>query len=833
MYVNNFKKITKGNTCNKILYSQIIGTDEYYAHKITQYCRYNALDIINNLDVRYINNNNNNDSIVLYGYNYECESSITTYKTKLNENKNIICFDCKINKNNNKKISGLGYLDIKINKLKEYLDSINGYKFYGIYEYDIKLPNHSAPKKCKLIIIPEFDIQAVFSSHITNLDKFISNNNKTRLYKLISCFTFNVYFEIDYIKSIFELDKNTTSHIKKRIIKFYKNILGKYFDESCILIKVVQHKVNNYVYMTSSFRDMINDYNYENYRDVYLNTLELDTLNNSIENNIDITVHSKICIDTSLNEHHECSNVLYDVYMTHKKNMQIGGSRYKDIKSINYFLVHYPLINGSETQFKNNDIKKISINLRKTNMSTIFNNEYNTYLHNKKFKIINYFYKSSNNKIVCSYHLLIIDKITSTYYTVVLENYTGFLLSIDKDLRNMYHNKIYNYNGEFRKTTTNFEYKDYNINYDIGKYPGFFGIKIEKINDINVMNSKFFIVETRELYNKYVLDSIKKSQLDYTILLYLMFMNIIVKYFEKYKAYNTLIDVLINNIKVKDENNCSRICKKIHDCILQNKYMYYLFDKFHMFSDNFIITKKIIDYNDSYILWYFPKFELSNQNEESTIIQISDMIKKLNMLCENFDYIKEDKHDMNSENTKNKKKQYDICSKNINNDELIKNTIMNYTNYVYLYENDFCYNMRHINDKKEEINKLITVFLKHQYNIKIAKIELWKLQKEQYYIFCNYPNAEKYNIFHMQIVSIDEISIYSTKEHPIIARYTTLSNKRMIPLEYINNINTNLADIQLDFSLNYSIIFKNDVSIKRFNRLPLLENAKYKYSKNI
>jgi hypothetical protein len=199
--------------------------------------------------------------------------------------------------------------------------------------------------------------------------------------------------------------------------------------------------------------------------------------------------------------------------------------------------------------------------------------------------------------------------------------------------------------------------------------------------------------------------------------------------------------------------------------------------------------------SNKYILWYTPNLEIVNYRELHIIIDMmnDELNKHLDDVITYEDF---NKVISNYKMEINNDKYNNII---IENNKIINiNTCTNF-NKLFQQEN-FIHNIRHIYDHIEDIDKLIDdmyIFRKIKNN-------------ENFLVYAHYPNANKYNIFHMHTFS----STFNFNEK-IMKNYINLTDLRILlwsnKLKYINYRD---KTILLKFMGDYSL----ENVLAKFNR---------------
>jgi len=284
--------------------------------------------------------------------------------------------------------------------------------------------------------------------------------------------------------------------------------------------------------------------------------------------------------------------------------------------------------------------------------------------------------------------------------------------------------------------------------------------------------------------------------------------------FNKNFTFNCKMDInntryllfILNNILYKNKKFTNEELNKLLKIMICNDE--YIYNK-NIFIANYdeVISKnncsklfeQMLEYinltSNKYILWYTPNLEIVNYRELHIIIDMmnDELNKHLDDVITYEDF---NKVISNYKMEINNDKYNNII---IENNKIINiNTCTNF-NKLFQQEN-FIHNIRHIYDHIEDIDKLIDdmyIFRKIKNN-------------ENFLVYAHYPNANKYNIFHMHTFS----STFNFNEK-IMKNYINLTDLRILlwsnKLKYINYRD---KTILLKFMGDYSL----ENVLAKFNR---------------
>lgn len=778
---NPYTNINSKWNCGTILF------DKDYQYNIITHFRYSIVDILEHMIVNYKKKIKNGD--VYYGYIDNCYTIIDKSKSYEKYQK-LLRFSCPITKDNIKyykgNCDGHKLKDI-INNVKiynRYLDSIDG-KILYIDDADNKY-----------IIAPVYGRYVILKENIEKIKKYKITNSITKLYNELQIFSFNYYITDSSIKSIYDINLKKIKIIKKRIMNFCKSLCGENFNEYSLVATIIQHE-NECVYIEFGIKIAKYDWKYVNYFSNYIPDIDLNRYIELLESgNEHITIYKTFYLDVKND-----NNTNIDKFCRnneHTYDSFINSNLYKIKHHLTSFKYNIKLYDNNDriVLYKSyTDEEKLVITFNNIKGGTI-DDKY------KSMKIISYYYKIDRvQPRRCENVILLMDN-NNNYYICKIYNLCYNLLKNSNTFRNLFYDKYIN--GDGPRFVYNKGYKDEKEVY-IGKMPSYFGIRIEKLNNIDIFIDKINVVETRKLYKKYVLKTIKNGTLDSFIFITLTILNTCRKHIVDLKYYESCYELL------KKTNN-----SKLLELISMNRFLMEMVNSEIMFNGSFFISKKI-SYDTSYILWYLPLFIAGNLN---------DIIDNINKLLDNND---------NNESYIRK----------INRDNNIIQLMKDYkTNYLELYnDKKFKHNIRHLSkEDNNDISLLLHTFLKYKYdkefNIKIdddinikSKVNnaFYGMYNKKYYIYCHYPNALNYGIFHIQIINATETPKLSNPD--VLGNYMSVSHKRIFFWNHIKNTLMKSKDIYMNFELiykdiiNQNSIYKNikygnndiDIRIKNYN----------------
>lgn len=741
--------------------------DNKKCYKFKNCFRYNIKDILDNLIINYYQEQNNVK--IYYGYVNKCESYLEIIKKK--EYVPVIKFHCEVTKNNVKKIEKYDNTDknmitTNILKLNTYLESIGGTILYKTIREE------------NIYITVEMSEYPILKNHINEIKKYIKKGSRTKLYNIIQNFTFRLYVMDKKINTILDLTLDIVDNIKRHIKNFIKKILGDDFDELLLNCNVMQYE-NIYVSVLFTVDNIKNEWKYYSYYDRYYIGNNIDIIYDKLSRNERITYY-----DTFYIRENDLNNKSYikrinsfcrtdPIYMSFKESDN-------EIKK--------GIFNKKKNKIKINNITKINVYnqlVTKVPLTIDIENTLEDEKHNFFFNnlaVMYYYYKNQSDRTYDKINsLLMMDKTTKKVYNVTIECITSIITKLNNNFREKIHKRIMGREHMIYKTNNRGIY--------ISKMPGYFGIKIEEVKKIDTMENRFFVVETRKLYDEYVLKKINDQMLEYNIILF---------------------SIILNRIKIKEmryyENGIKKMKNKEEYYYIKNNIFFnYMLSRSIIKNREFYITNKY-DFGDSYVLWYLPEFNINDEEK---------YIKVLSELCE-----------LSREYKDPKLESYKKFYSRINESETIKKFIIENTNYTRVFMNkNFIYNIRHLgHDKRKYINKLLFKFLREKYREKM-KIGFEEAYYNKYYVYCHYPNAGIYNIFHLQIINTKELRKASTRNVDVYDRYIVNSNKRFFLWDKIKDLSFENKDILIDFQINMkNILIGNNEYVKNVSRIELIEN---------
>lgn len=327
---------------------------------------------------------------------------------------------------------------------------------------------------------------------------------------------------------------------------------------------------------------------------------------------------------------------------------------------------------------------------------------------------------------------------------------------------------------------------------------------------------------------------------------------------------NGMVDnlVIVSHIYLNEYKNKSNYVNLIKSELAGHP----IFDKFFkdeiLFSDegNFVINNKTLSYVNNiipsenlYVMWYLAPIKITNHDKFIELLKTIKMKQKLWEETKNYtiDTLFKDSIDPN-----------------------LKKLIVESTNFYELFEHKktFVYNSRHLEVKhKKEINRLLYKFTISRYVLNVSlnfgnrrfsetksipqevsqlKINIdtysdlfnhsslkeilrWikkqtnlsntdikemlnvYMKKYPYTAFCHYPNAIKYQIFHMHITNYDsDLALDLVLLSNQTIKYHNTADYRSLPWKYIKN--TDLRDADILFASKYSYQHNLNELIQKF-----------------
>lgn len=756
--------------------------DNTHYYKFKNYYRYNINNILNDISINYFSSQKNTDTQILYGYVENCESYLEIFK-KTNNYEPVTKFHCEITKDNVHKLKPYHNKNQKhiinyVKKMGKYLNDIGGKLFFKYIKINTS----------KYYITVYYSDYPPLKNHVKTIKKYIKSRSTTRLYNLIQNYTFCLYIKDDHIKTILDLSINDVANIKNSINNFFIEILGQDYDELLTSCTVRQYE-NIYVYVMFSLNNIKNEWKYASYYNMYYVGIDIDDLYTKLKNNEKISYFETFYLKKStynpdINYANKfCVNdPVYSAYVEVNNNM-FPKKRDTSLKNINNINIYYPLCHTS------NDTNYITIQF-----NTLPNRIYDEQNELTKLEPIYYYYKNVDNRpYYYSHNILMKNKDNNEFYNVTIENLTFVITKLSQPFRTIIYHKMNNI-----KRTKKFTRDNKDIYFT--KLPAFFGIKIQKVNKIDTIHNKLYIVESYNMYQKYVLTNLKKNMLDRMLILFSIIINKIVNNISDLNLHHNIKDIFIK--KIIDNKYFSEDIKNKY--YIGNKFLVFLMDRCIMKNKRFYITNKL-GANDSFVLWHLPKFDIKcAENDFGKYIELLETLLKI------------------SENNNTYKQYYE----EVNNNILIMNFILKYTNYTKIYNNtEFIHNIRHLElDKRVYINELLFSFMKTKYKTKMQNDGFINVYRNKYYVFCHYPNMAIYNLFHIQLVSTQD-SIKVNKYDPdIFNKYIVHSNKRLLLWDKIKDVSFNKRDILIDFSLNFNIMMSNEYT-KKFCLDEMIKNV--------
>jgi len=689
-------------------------------------------------------------------------------------------------------------------KEQQYLDNHSGQSFY--FSND------------KFVIVPEFTGNMPFiQNHIDNWKRIQQINKKENIdiyYDFFSNIQFVLFIKdsnitIDNLdkyqyKDIFSFLKNNKGdnikllkEIKQTIINFYKvNFeLGDYLDINAIQIFINSDTKYNFCAFTFTMVNVYESIQYKSFIDVY-RTLRLDDFIDMLEKSDEINYYTRLTPEQA--KKYSC-----DGY----RNPQYGG---------------YQNINNLKTTPSGKTLELL-FNIKKEDI--------------KIFKILNSFYSNTVHTYCAEFFLI---QLNDKIYELSIKSITYQILHdlINSDMRPLLKKTIQDFSDNFIKHLKESIKQNINsIQYDyvnnskqiilFNQLLAMVEVYVKQVSNKIQNQIKLYTEETSVDYINKVVPEIKKATIDPSIIFHLVWKAECRKIL---KQYPTIKNALITGINLpKHLEEFHKITKKM----INNAYLgIFLLDEF-IFTENFTFNFRMVDNNLKCILYilnllntnfseidtktfsvYIENIICNNNNnyDRKPFPILPSIITKdiyPNILFQLIEYIKQTSRLYILWYTPANLKitnyhQLEILLDKINKDPILNqditdyqktNDIMNqygkeiltkitkeevnsFCNFYELYENeDFVYNIRHVQNYKKEIDKLVKM-LYDKYKF-----------KTNYIVGAHYPNLSEFNIFHMHVYN----PLYGKKDERLNENYFDMSidrfflwDKNIYPVNYQN-----------------------------------------------
>jgi hypothetical protein len=532
-----------------------------------------------------------------------------------------------------------------------------------------------------------------------------------------SNYQFVMFLKNGKYKTAFDLDINIIQEVRKNIIEFYKTLLDlKKIDENMLNILFNFDTKYNFIGINFNLFDNYRGNRYISYIE-HIKTFKIEDLENIIMsgNQNKLEYYTRFQLNNK-KRHIFCknNNNLYDTFTRRQK----GG-----------------------------------------NINTLFSEEDDIQIENEYYN--NPEYKSP----YCTEFILL--KINGEYKAVSLKSMTFEVLYneekfnhndkiIDKvNRKNKYDDFKYNFFNSLNDIIkSNPEYSYGNEKHYIRYLPSYVSITVKNIENYDPTLQRFFFKEKVVDYNNKTLPQIKKTMIDNTIVISLAFYNLL----------------RINRINVSDVDKIKDVnIKKIYQTLSNHAFMkkFITHDIEYEYDGNFLITVRSSGTKDVYILWYFPKIEITNMELFLNLLEKPLFKQK-------------------GENDNN-------AYKNIRKNEEIMSILESCTNFYDVFrEDNFIYNLRHLSDlHKKELDQLKNKFIQKKYK----KEKFFQAYKNKFMCMCHYPNMNDYNVFHMYIFRYSNKEIYLKDD--LLFNYVDLSYTRYFPWEKLKQIDYSKVDVKI------------------------------------
>jgi hypothetical protein len=804
--------------------------DGKYDYNIIYYNKHNICNIINNISVCKIEKDSKN-TCVYYGSVDNC----IAYIERTPKKENIIFhtkFHCEITKDKYEKYIK-NNKDRQDNSYKKQLQNnimqmTNYFKNIDSDNYDLFIKKYTINTH-DINILPYFSYYPINKDFIQEYKKYIHCESKTRLFNLITKLKFILYIFSDKIHNIFELDVHFLKNIKAIIKNFLSKILYYDITHDDIRCYVMQH--NHYVYCIFYLINSAIDWRYISYYNQYITSLDINDLIHKLENNFTVSYYDIFYIKnnennktaTNVNNISVIQNkdiikanpycqgdVLYDLYKELPYKKRENNIIFLHLENKNTIYLKKSLANTTLEIELNNlnenitfDNKYIVCNNNKINNDTI-----NLELHSFYYKILYYMDSSMAN-------IMMKDKNKNDYYNVITHNITSKIVQLNENFRN----KLYESIKKSCNEEPIFKINDNDI--FMCKLPLYTGLKIEKISDNNIYTKSITIIETPELYNKYVKIPNNEISKNKTINVILLVSQIIINMTKHLLIEN----VYYPNIKIENYN------KKLYDIIKNNQVLLQIINSPIMIHENFVIRQKQPNNIDAYTLWYLGNFKI-NDTHNTIDILLTIISKMNNILIKTTEEIMLNNKEM--DNIKIKNSIFMNYTKNMTIDNDLQKYLIKNTNFTEIFQdNQFIHNIRYLNNKNRKIiNDAINIFLKSVYTYKIKRATNYSfINYNKYYTYVHYPNTYYYDVFHLHIVSTKESSTLYSPYTPVYDPdvYTRVIDTEFMRVFQWNNIRyVNVKNIKL----NYRVTKKDDADNKIKNELNILKDTHFMKSLN-
>jgi hypothetical protein len=786
-----YNKINKINKFSYLTSHYGAFYDDTYTYILKHHPRNFITDIINTLYVQYKSHDQNAD--IYYGYVKNCNSTI---HKQITNNKSTIEFGCEITASN------INYYD-RVDNLSHdyYINMINTNIENQIKYLSTISKSYSHILFYKLVgcIIPNYKATPITQKDVEYIYHLKKAYSCSKLFEYFQNFMFNYYILDKNIKTVYDIKLDYILLIKNYILNFIKTFLGDDFDEFYLVCKIIQYK-NKFVYLEFYTNNLTKNYRYEHYYKYKIVNINLDDFIANLQKNKNIGFINELIIDEK-SEHLTlieplCANdPYYNSLMKILKTKPIEQNVYilksdLNINNINfnkYFThikINKSLLNNKVLFIKNNVHEHIDEKYR--NLTII-----NFYAENKDAKPGSMTVIVSDKEYNCySVTLHIVTFYALKSYKLLQEEIISRINSIDES--------SYIDNILISNTTNN---SIINQKIYIGDIPGYFGISIKKINTLDTLSRHVYIIETKEIYEKYVLKYIKDGKLNMAIILTNLLLNKNISCFDPLKYYQNIKNEMTVGINDLDKY----LSELLNSCIIMSK------------NKNFYIVNKT-GFNNSYVLWFFPKFDCNNLQQllecSKDIANVSKNIGEYLNMLDNTKLINTDH----------------VNTGNVNTDQSLSMKIyyllFNHTNYDDIFKSpNFVYNFKHLtDDHKNEIKELLNMFLVYIYeksldsNNETFKSKLTISYFNKYLTYCNYPLTTQYSIFHLQIINSNDIQNVD-KYYYKNKNYVVNSNTRQIFWDTIKSSDTRNIPNKLHLNINLSSAVKDTIAFKHFNYL--------------
>lgn len=724
-------------------------------------------------------------NVIIYEYN---SNDIPSKIKKIIDDKKT--YVCPINKDYAIANTGISNYTKYILETKniQYLDKINGKEFYDIHDMHV--------------IMPDFYKYPITTSDINLLYELNKIGDQSAIHE----FLYNIHF-VMYLKKYngninkFLNNRNTLIDdleiAKTTIYKFYNKLGLDIIDKEMVLISLYTDIKNGPLLIKFYLMNIFKSYTYTSFIE-YFKTLKIDFVIQLLKSGQDIPYYKRFNIDDEDIDKYCSDNYFYLNDKSEKKYSYTPIKKKNIIKDNFYNKRLSDIIKGKKGDCY---IKQVC----GKKLDEFDDMGYNDY----KIVVEETHYKNINTRGYCQIFLLISlykDEIKKTIYEIGIKTLTYNYLVNKEDWN--FSKKFYNILNSLNKNDIIERQKE--TNYIKTEYvknlPAIFEIKLVKKNRY-LFPLRIFLKESSDQYWNDTLYKIKQTLPDCTIILKMVYLNILYKRIENIES-DKLIKLIENSM---DKHPWLKIVRK-----------HFLNKNVGLYSENknFLISKKVI-YDDlytdgKYILWYFPKITIKKNKINNFIDLLMKIIK--------------DGNDEIIITEKNQKKIYT----RIYNSSLYKDNMGNVkdiesidginilrkldSSFRYKYNDDFI-NCTDIKDIYNDINFIHNYkHLKKEHKTEISNLLIkfydtvafkpYQKIKKQYYELCNYPNHKKYNIFHMQLVNpIYDIKFDYVSFDPIHFNYVNPTMSRAVKWDYIRIYDYKRIDSILHYDTQ---INKND-----------------------